>query len=123
MTDNEYGNDLLTLLDEDNVEHTFELIDSLDLDDAHYLALVPVLDDPDELVNDPDELVILKAIANEDGDEEEYLEPIEDEDEFNRVADIFMRRLEEEYDFADEDEEADKVYQLQLLLFPIGGKL
>ena len=24
---------------------------------------------------------------------------------------------------ADEDEEADKVYQLQLLLFPIGGKL
>lgn len=105
MADNEYGNDLLTLLDEDNVEHTFEVIDSLDLDDAHYLALVPVLDDPDDIVNDPDELVILKSVVNEAGDEEEYLEPIEDEEEFNRVADIFMNRLEEEYDFYDEDDE------------------
>ena len=44
------------------------------------------------------ELVILKAAGEE---EDSYLEPIEDEDEFNKVAEIFMDRLKDTFEFED----------------------
>ena len=40
-------------------------------------------------------MIILKVIN--DGDEE-YLEEIESEEEFNRVSDILMKMVEEQYD-------------------------
>ena len=36
-------------------------------------------------------------------DGEEFLETIEDEDEMDEIADIFMERLEEDYDVIDEE--------------------
>ena len=33
---------------------------------------------------------------------EEFLEAIEDEDEFNRISSMFMERLGEDYDFIEE---------------------
>lgn len=100
--DNEYGMDVLTLVDEDGVEHEFEVIDTLELQEERYLALVPVFDDSQEMLDDSGELVILKVMS-EEGSEEEYLEPIQDEDEFNNVSQIFMHRLEEFYDFEEEE--------------------
>ena len=38
-------------------------------------------------------------------DGEEFLETIDDEDEMDEIVDIFMERLEEDYDVLDEDEE------------------
>jgi len=90
----EYGPDILSLVDEDGVEHSFELIDSLDVDDKSYVALIPVVDD-DSLENDDGELIILRIIE-EDG--QEFLEAIEDEDEFNEISAMFMERLEDFYD-------------------------
>ena len=46
-------------------------------------------------MEDDAELVILKAV--EDG-EESYLEVIEDDDEFNKVAAIFTDRLSETFE-------------------------
>ena len=96
MDEMEYGPDILTLQDEDGNDHEFEVLDSLEEDTNRYLALLPVLDDPQEAVEDDGELVILKVIGEDD---EEYLEAIEDEDEFDRIADIFMKRLEDYYEF------------------------
>ena len=48
--------------------------------------------------DDMGELVILKAAGEE---EDSYLEPIEDEDEFNKVAEIFMDRLKDTFEFED----------------------
>ena len=100
MKEHEFGADILTLLDEDGVEHEFEVADTMDLDGVEYMALIPVLS-PEEALEDSGELIVLKVVM-EDG--EEFLEPIMDELEFNRIADIFMNRLEGEYDFIDEDE-------------------
>ena len=44
--------------------------------------------------------VILK-VSEEDG--ETYLEPIEDDNEFNEIGKIFEERLTEMFDFADEE--------------------
>jgi uncharacterized protein YrzB (UPF0473 family) len=99
---NEFTPDLITLLDEDGNELEFEILDSAEMDDAEYLALVPLEDENAEPGDEADELVILKVVT--DGDES-LLEVIEDEDEFERVSAFFVKRLSETYEFADEDEQ------------------
>lgn len=102
MIDNEFGNDILTLEDDDGVEHTFEVLDAIDNGENRYMALSPVFDDPQKSLDDSGELVILKVVTV---DGQEFLETIEDEDEMDEVADIFMERLEEDYDVVSDDEE------------------
>ena len=95
-----YNPDIVTLSDEDGKEYTFEIIDGIETDESRYLALLPVFDKPEDKVDDSGELVILKVITV---DGEEFLETIEDEDEMDEIADIFMERLEEDYDVIDEE--------------------
>lgn len=96
-----FGNDILTLVDEDGTEHEFEVIDSLVTDNNEYFALIPT-ETAENLVSDDGELVILKVVEDNG---EEFLEPIEDDDEFNEISEIFMDRLDEYYDFDAGEEE------------------
>lgn len=94
----ELGTEILTLVDEEGVEHEFELVDSEEIDGERYVALVPVFNDGEELLEDSGELVVLRVVE-EDG--EEFLEAIEDEDEFDRIGEFFMERLADTFDFED----------------------
>ena len=96
--DMDYERDLVTLMDEEGVEHEFEVVDSLEQDGEEYLALIPVFEQPEDSLDDSGELVILKVVPDE-ATGEEYLEAIENEEEFTAIADIFMDRLEEYFDF------------------------
>lgn len=91
----EFGADLVTVLDDEGNQHQFELVDAIETDDGRYVALLPVYDDPDESVNDDGELIILE-VAEEDG--EEILAPIEDEATFDDIAAIFEERLSNLYE-------------------------
>ena len=79
----EFGPNLISLMDEEGNEHEFEFVDSLELEGSEYVALIPVYDNPADSLEDDGELVVLK-VMEENG--EEYLEAIEDEDEFDEVA-------------------------------------
>ena len=100
---NEYGNDILTLEDETGAEHSFEVLDAFDTGEIRYLALTPVFDGPEELLEDSGDLVIVKVITDENG--EEILVTIDNEEEMDEVADIFMERLEQDYDIVVEGNE------------------
>ena len=91
----EYGNDFVTLVDENGKETEFEIVDSLVSDNNEYYALIPT-ETAENLSEDDGELVILKVVE-ENG--EEFLEPIEDDEEYESIAEIFMERLEDLYDF------------------------
>lgn len=80
--------DRVTLTDEEGVERDFDIIGTLEMDGNEYFALVAV--DGDE-----DEYIVLKAVE-ENG--EEVLITIDDDDEFDKVADAFDNELMEEYD-------------------------
>ena len=86
----DYGADILTLVDDDGVEHQFEVADTMDYEDHQYMALVPVFDEAEELLEDSGELLVLEMVEH---DGEGYLEPIADEDLFNNIALMFMERL------------------------------
>ena len=91
----EYGNDLVTVVDDEGNQHQFEVLDAIETDTGRFVALVPVYDNPADLIEDDGELVIL-TVKEENG--EDLLLPIEDDDEFEEIAEIFEERLADLYE-------------------------
>jgi uncharacterized protein YrzB (UPF0473 family) len=111
--DNEIGNEnemdmeieIYTLTEDDGKESDFELIGRVDLDGQTYVALAPI--DADEELDEDEEggFVVLKVVE-EDG--EEVFVTIDDDDEFDRVADIFEDELMQDMDYDGEENEEDE---------------
>ncbi|MBQ9913363.1 MAG: DUF1292 domain-containing protein [Clostridia bacterium] len=94
-----YMEDIVTVIDDDGVEHLFEEIDRVETEDGNrYVALLPVYDDETEILDDDGEVLILKVIEEEG---ETYLVQIEDEKEFNEIGNIIEDRLIEKYEAED----------------------
>jgi uncharacterized protein YrzB (UPF0473 family) len=89
---------ILVLVDEDGEEHEFELLAELEIEDQSYRVLIPVeveegleedLDEDEEV-----EVVILKVVYDEDGNE--FLADIEDDEEWEKVADAWQELADSE---------------------------
>ena len=97
---NAFGNDIITLTDDDGKEYAFEILDAIETDEGRSLAMLPYFADAKERLDDSGELVLVKVITDEDG--EEYFEDIADDDEYETIAEFFIQRLSEEYDINEE---------------------
>ena len=91
---------MITLIDDENQEHEFEIIDELENDDGHFMALVPTQQEPEEMATDAETYYIFEVIE-EDG--EEQLQEVEDDALLDKLADIFESRFNEAYFDAPED--------------------
>ena len=103
MVDNyeeSFGNNIVSVVDEEGVEHTFEELDRIETDDGRYIALLPIYTEAEEILDGDGELIILSVVEDEDG--ETYLEPIEDENLFNEIGEIFEERLADYFEFDEE---------------------
>ena len=99
----DYNPDIVSVVDEEGKEHIFEELDRIETDRGHYVALLPLYDDTEEILEGEDEVLPLKVIE-EDG--ETYLTMIED-DEFEEVYQAFEERLSDLFfddERIDEDE-------------------
>ncbi|MGN0468332.1 MAG: DUF1292 domain-containing protein [Acutalibacteraceae bacterium] len=97
------GNDIVTVVDDDGKEYTFEELDRIELENGNkYVALVPVYENEIEILDDDGDVLILKVIEEKG---ENFLIQIDDEDEFNEVGNIIEDRLIEKYEKEDSDEE------------------
>ena len=85
-----YGDDIITITDEDGVEYVLEVLATLEAEGSVYYALVPVTENDEE---EDLEVSILKAVE-ENG--EEILCAIEDEEELERIYGIMMDEIFEE---------------------------
>ena len=94
--DEEYDPEIYTLTDENDNEFHFALLGTLEHEGAVYKALIPVNEDGEE---ESGEYVILKLGTDDNGDD--ILETIEDDEEFDRIADIFDDKFSDI--FYDED--------------------
>ena len=88
---------ILTLTDDKGNETDFELIAYAKLNDNLYYAMVPVDSESKSGEDVFEEYVILKVVLDEDG--EETLESIDDDEEFDMVADYFDDRFDEEFNY------------------------
>lgn len=95
----EYNPDIVSVVDEDGVEHIFEELDRIETEDGKFVALLPVYDDAEDIIDDDGEIIILKVEEENNGDT--FLCPIEDEKLFNEVGKYFEDRLSDLF-FEDE---------------------
>ena len=87
----EYGNDFVTIIDDEGNEFELELLDTIDYNGESFAAFLPT--DIDE--DDPDYgLIILSVVNDENGDE--LFESIDDDDKLQEVYEMFMTVFEAE---------------------------
>ena len=87
--------DIYTLTDEEGNESEYQLIGEEEIDGQFYIALVPLEE------NEEGCYVILKRSKDDDG--EDVFVTIDDDDEFDRIADYFDDKLMPEIDYDSED--------------------
>ena len=62
-TDNkEFNPDLVSVVDENGETHVFEELDRIETDEGRFIALLPVYDDAEEILDDDGELIILQVV-------------------------------------------------------------
>lgn len=93
----DFGSDYITITDEDGKDYELEHLDTIEFDGAFYMALLPA--DMDENSEDYG-IVILRTEEDENGDQ--YM-VVPDDEETERVYNIFMERL-----FNEDDDEQDR---------------
>lgn len=94
----EYEADIIVLEDEEGTEHSFEVIDAVDHKGAHYMALVPYVEDDETPPEEDLDLILMKVNEDEKG---EYLDLIEDDEELYEVGRVFEKRLAEFFEIED----------------------
>jgi Protein of unknown function (DUF1292). len=85
---------ILVLVDEDGEEHEFELLAELEIEDQSYRVLIPVGEDEEADEEEEVEVVILKVVYDEEGNE--FLGDIEDDEEWEKVADAWQELADSE---------------------------
>lgn len=91
---NDFSADLITLVDEDGIEHNFEIMDVIEENGTEYYALSPAFDNGADLLDDSGEYYILEVVE-EDG--EEQLAEVVDEELRRHLSRIFEQRFEESF--------------------------
>ena len=84
----------VVLVDEDGMEHTFVMLDIIEVDGKQYAILQPEDDDLED--EEEPEAIILKIEKGDDDDE--ILVDIEDDDEWEKVADAWQDIVDSEGD-------------------------
>ncbi len=90
--DNSFSPDLITLIDENGIEHNFEILDRIEENDKQYFALMPVYENNEDMLYSSGEYTILEAI---DVNGEEQLAEIENSDLRRELSEIFENRFNE----------------------------
>lgn len=90
--DEEYP--ILVLVDDEGVEHQFEMLAELEIEQDVYRVLVPLEDEEETEDEEEIEVIILKVVHDEEGTE--FLSDIEDDEEWERVADAWQELVESE---------------------------
>lgn len=99
--------DHVILTDEDGKEHTFEVVDVIEVESKEYAILAPAEGEEEEL--DPSGEAMIFRIDHDDEGEQVLVE-IEDDEEWERVAAEYDRLVDEEEDEEEfeEEEEAEE---------------
>lgn len=86
----EENTNIISLTDEEGVQRDFEVVTILKVEDTEYAVLYDV-----EAGDEDDEAAVVFRIA-QDEEGQEVLEVVEDDDEFDRVAEAYQEWIDSE---------------------------
>ena len=107
LENEELGEDLITLIDEEGKETEFVIVAGVEYNGAEYLGLTPAYENGQEALEDSGALVIMRISSETDEDGQEYLDAVEDEAELEAVYQLMEEQLADDYDFDEDEEETD----------------
>jgi len=89
----EFGDDIITIADEEGNEYELELLDEIEFEGKSYCVFVPAnIDEMD--VNDPDYGLIFLEKREENG--EEVYDSVDDEELLERMYEYYQTLMDEE---------------------------
>ncbi len=97
----ELQNSILTLIDEDDSQHHFELIDEVEHNEERYIATVPYYEDEEEAMKQEPVLIIFR-VGEVDEEGLETYDIVDDDEEYLEVGAIFSKRLQDIFDIEQE---------------------
>ena len=71
-------------------------------DEQRYFALIPYFESPEDSLDDDGDMVILKSQIV---DGEEMMASIDDDEEYERIGNLFLERLSEMFEDSEETDE------------------
>ena len=87
----ELEDNIIVLTDDEGKETEFEFVDLIEMDDKEYVILLPIEEESGEVV-------ILKVET--EGEEETYVS-VDNEEEGNKVFELFKEKYKDEFEFED----------------------
>lgn len=102
----ENRDDIYTLVDENGKDIPFRLLARAPFEGKEYFVLEPV--EPDEDFEEGDRVILRLESVDEDEDGDATLVTIDDDDEFDRVADFFDDMFFDEVDYDDAAKDDEK---------------
>ncbi len=91
MSDNGEGHDdIVVLVDDEGNEHEFALVDRIQVDQYEYAILAPILFYGEDYIDFQEDAYIFRI---EPGKDEESLVEVENEAEWNKVAELWEERV------------------------------
>ena len=97
FNEEELGDNIVILNDEDGNEVKFEFLDLIEYENEEYIVLLPMTEAGEE----EGEVVILKVEDIDEDTEEKSYVSLEDEETLNKVFQIFKERFKDDFDFVD----------------------
>lgn len=88
----ELEDNIIVLTDDEGKETEFEFVDLIEMDDKEYVILLPIEEE------ESGEVVILKVET--EGEEETYVS-VDNEEEGNKVFELFKEKYKDEFEFED----------------------
>lgn len=93
----ELEENIIVLTDDEGNEVEFEFVDLIEMDENEYVVLIPVEQNEEEA----GEVVILKVEANGEDEEGETYVSVDNEEEANKVFEMFKEKFKDEFEFVD----------------------
>ena len=97
MQEEDYSPTIITLTDEDGESFQFEVLDEVDYNDEHYLAVVEYFEDPQKALEAEPVLIIFRT-GEPDEEGLDTFDVVDDDEEYLQVGGVFEQRLAEIFD-------------------------
>lgn len=98
---NEFSADFITLIDDEGVEHSFEILDIIENDDGCFYALLPSNNNGRNNTEEYSSYYIFEAIE-ENG--EQVLAEVEDDNLLEKLSQAFETKFEDLYEYNENTE-------------------
>ena len=94
LLEEDYTPTIITLVDEEDTEHAFEIMDTFENEEDTYVAVIPYYEDPAKALEEEPTIIFFR-VGEPDDEGLETFDIVDDDEEYFTISGIFTKRYEE----------------------------